>query len=92
VVDASSPRAEQQLESVERLLTELDLSCIPRVTVFNKMDRLRDPAQAVFMAHRYGGLAISARDPDTLHHLTSLLEDWIWRPDRGTTISLEELQ
>ncbi len=92
VVDAASPRAEQQLESVEQLLSDLGLSCIPRITVFNKMDRLRDPTEALFLAHRYGGLAISARDPDSLHHLTGLLEESIWRPEAGTTISAEVLQ
>jgi GTP-binding protein HflX len=38
LVDASNPRWLQQLESVERILTELHYNKIPRLVVFNKSD------------------------------------------------------
>src|ERR1051326_3136701 len=40
LVDASNPRWEQQIASVERTLTELDMARIPRLIVFNKADLL----------------------------------------------------
>ena len=38
LVDASNPRWQQQIESVNRTLAELDLREIPRLLVFNKTD------------------------------------------------------
>jgi GTP-binding protein HflX len=44
LVDASNPRWEQQLQSVERILGELKFNQIPRLTVFNKSDLLEPGA------------------------------------------------
>ncbi|MDQ3754093.1 MAG: GTPase HflX [Acidobacteriota bacterium] len=38
LLDAANPRWEQQIASVERILTELDLALIPRIIAFNKAD------------------------------------------------------
>jgi GTP-binding protein HflX len=38
LIDAANPRWEQQLASVEKILTGLELNHIPRVVVFNKAD------------------------------------------------------
>src|SRR5712692_6173777 len=38
VVDASNPRWQQQIASVDRILTELEFNQIPRLLVFNKVD------------------------------------------------------
>src|SRR6202171_3212563 len=38
VVDASNPRWQQQIASVDRILTELEFDQIPRLLVFNKVD------------------------------------------------------
>ncbi len=38
VVDASSPQAAQQIESVDKILLELELNHIPRLIVLNKAD------------------------------------------------------
>jgi GTP-binding protein HflX len=38
LLDASNPRWEQQLESVEKILTDLELNNIPRLVAFNKAD------------------------------------------------------
>lgn len=89
VVDASSPRAEQQLESVERLLLELELGWVPRITVFNKIDKLPDPTIAANLAQRYGGFAVSAMDRGSLGPLVAALDDWIWRPDEANQPSNE---
>ena len=41
LVDAANPRWLQQLESVERILTELNYNRIPRLVVFNKADLVK---------------------------------------------------
>jgi GTP-binding protein HflX len=38
VVDASNPRAMQQIESVDKILTDLDLNEIPYIIALNKSD------------------------------------------------------
>ncbi len=38
VVDAANPRWQQQIASVDRILTELEFEKIPRLLVFNKID------------------------------------------------------
>jgi GTPase len=78
VVDVSSPRGEEQLEAVERLLRDLDLIWLPRITVMNKMDRLDNPSTAENLAQRYGGVAVSALDRSSLHSLVELMEVMIW--------------
>ena len=40
VIDISNPRYIQQKESVEKILTELDLDKIPTLYVFNKLDQV----------------------------------------------------
>jgi GTPase len=71
LVDAVNPRWQQQLESVERILTELNLGQIPRLTIFNKADRLdRDAIESILrQASQSEGrdvAAISAIEPQTL--------------------------
>lgn len=38
IVDSSNPRAPQQIQSVEKILTDLDLNRIPQLVVLNKAD------------------------------------------------------
>jgi len=40
LVDAANPRWQQQVASVDRILTELEFDRIPRLLVFNKADKL----------------------------------------------------
>jgi GTP-binding protein HflX len=71
LVDAANPRWLQQLESVERILTELDYAQIPRLVVFNKADIVDDETLAANMrfAAQNGErecISISAMKPQTL--------------------------
>ncbi len=71
LVDASNPRWQQQLESVERILSDLGHTDIPRLVVFNKADLLvPEDLEAVLRLTAQGGarecLAVSALDPATL--------------------------
>jgi GTP-binding protein HflX len=71
LVDASNPRWQQQLESVERILNDLGHTGIPRLVVFNKADLLApEDLEAVLRQTAQNGsrecLAVSALDPATL--------------------------
>ena len=85
VVDASSPRAEEQLEAVEGLLRELDLAGVYRITVFNKMDLLGNGGLARNQAQRFSGVAVSALNRESLRPLVERIEDALWglEPDEG---------
>lgn len=71
LVDAANPRWQQQLESVERILGELNFQRIPRLVVFNKAD-LVDAETLNWMLKQttQNGarecIAISAVQPQTL--------------------------
>ncbi|MCA1632862.1 MAG: GTPase HflX [Acidobacteria bacterium] len=71
LVDASNPRWQQQLESVERILSDLGHTDIPRLVVLNKADLFApEDLEAVLRLTTQGGarecLAVSALDPATL--------------------------
>jgi len=68
VVDASDPAFERQLEVTSEVLDEIGAGGVPRVIVFNKIDRVGDVnAQASAIAKLYArwpdSVVISARDP-----------------------------
>ncbi len=77
VVDASDPRAAQQIESVERILATLPLEQTPRLFVFNKMDCA--PALAAQLAHQRNGVAISASSRAGFDELLLRAEQVLWR-------------
>ena len=78
VVDAADPRLEQKLESVERLLTELNLEEIPRLLVLNKTDLL-EPYEADALARRFNGVAVSAARRRGLAELVQAAEERLGR-------------
>lgn len=71
LVDASNSRWEQQLDSVERILTELNFNQIPRLIVLNKSDLVdKDDLNAMLRFTSEGGarecIAVAATNPQTL--------------------------
>ncbi|KAE8712655.1 Peroxidase 9 [Hibiscus syriacus] len=52
VVDISHPLAEQQIDAVEKVLAELNVSEIPKLMVWNKVDRVSDPQKLKLEAER----------------------------------------
>jgi GTP-binding protein HflX len=71
LVDASNPRWWQQLESVERILGELNFGAIPRLLVFNKADLVDAPTlEAMTRRASQNGarecIDITATRPETL--------------------------
>lgn len=88
VVDASSPRMEEQIRAVEGILNRLNLRGIPTLLVLNKMDRL-DHHEAIILSRRLKGIAISALDPQTLSGLLEEIERVIWPRFSRLSISTE---
>jgi GTP-binding protein HflX len=77
VVDASSPRMEDQIQTVEGILKKLGLERIPVVLVLNKIDRL-DPRRTADLSKNLKGIPVSALDPGTFSGLLQELERLIW--------------
>ena len=77
LVDASNPRFEQHIESVENILKELHLSEKPRLLVFNKTDRL-DKEEVGNIELRYSAIGISALNSSTFGPLLKAVEDHVW--------------
>jgi len=77
LVDASSPRLEQQRESVEAILRELHLGDKPRILVLNKIDKI-DEEEKEHLLSRYHAVAICALDPSTFGPLLKAIEDHMW--------------
>ena len=80
VVDASDPRHSEQARAVDAILASLDLEGTPRLLVFNKMDR--DPDGARALAHREGGVAVSATTREGFPDLLARCEEVLWRRGR----------
>ncbi len=73
VVDASDPGLERKLEAVAKLLGELGLAEIPRLTVLNKADLVADYEIEAF-SRRYEGIAVSALQRKGLERLVEAAE------------------
>jgi GTP-binding protein HflX len=73
VVDASSPRFEQHIASVEKVLSDLNLLDKKRLLVFNKIDRLT-AEETEILAERFHAVPISARNKKTLIPLLAAME------------------
>lgn len=77
VVDMSNPRFEQQMKSVEKILSDLKLSDKPVLLVFNKED-LIDREEVEGLCKRYNAVSISALRPETLHRVLNAVEHELW--------------
>ncbi len=77
IVDASNPRYEQHIQSVEKILDQLGLSETPRLLIFNKTDRITTE-EAENLSRRYDAIAISALDTGTFPPLLRAIEEQLW--------------
>jgi GTP-binding protein HflX len=87
VVDLSNPRFEDQIRAVEAIIDDLKLGAKACLNVFNKRDRV-PPDLAQNTAFRYGGVAVSARDPSTLPPLVAAMHAMITSIAEQTTASV----
>jgi GTPase len=65
VVDISNPRFKEQVESVNKILADLDLKTIPVIPVLNKSDRVSRETAAL-LSKQMDGTAICAVNESTL--------------------------
>ncbi len=74
VVDSSNPELDEHSETTARLLQELGLEHIPRLTVRNKVDLLSAEEQAAVVEQR-DGVGISALDKSSAARLLDRLDE-----------------
>jgi len=86
VVDASSPRMDDQIKTVEGILRRLELDRIPVALVLNKIDRL-DPDQTADLSKSLKGIPVSALNPKTFSGLLQEMERLIWPRSSNPLIS-----
>jgi GTP-binding protein HflX len=82
VVDLSHPLYEQQMEAVQTVLEELHAWGKQMIVVFNKIDRVTNPALIEYALHKNpGGVAISAATGEGLDQLFGEIEHQVksWR-------------
>ncbi|GAB4536989.1 MAG: GTPase HflX [Thermodesulfovibrionia bacterium] len=77
LVDISNPRFEQHIRSVEKILSELNLSQKPILLVFNKEDLVEGHVVRA-VCERYNAISISATKRETLYKLLNAIEEVIW--------------
>lgn len=77
VVDVSAARFEEQIAAVERILQDLELGTLPRLLVFNKMDRV-PPNEVAALCRRFDAIAVSALDRSTFTPLLAALQQRFW--------------
>ncbi|WP_300668784.1 GTPase HflX [Desulfoluna sp.] len=76
IIDASNTQCKKQIDSVEKILSDLKLDAIPTLKVFNKVDRI-DNERRDGLSREHGGLFISALNRATLTPLLHDIEDRI---------------
>ena len=82
VVDLSHPLYEQQMEAVQKVLEELNAWGKQMTVVFNKVDRVANPALIELALHKFpGSVAISAFTGEGMDDLFSEIEHQVksWR-------------
>ncbi|MFI5303959.1 MAG: GTPase HflX [Nitrospiria bacterium] len=77
VADISSPRLEQQIKSVEAILSQLHLDAKPRLLILNKTDKI-DPEAVKNLSVRLDGIPISAHHPESMGNLMLAMEEKIF--------------
>jgi len=77
VVDISNPQFEAHIESVKKILQELNLETKPVLMVFNKIDKV-EPFMVLNACKRYNAIGISAIDSKTVLPLIDAIKSQIW--------------
>ena len=84
LVDISNPYFEEHIESVEKILSELDLDHLARILVLNKEDKL-PPEEVAAVCRKYRALAISSLRPESLGKLFQAIEQKLYLPSGRLT-------
>ncbi|PKN57239.1 MAG: GTPase HflX [Deltaproteobacteria bacterium HGW-Deltaproteobacteria-14] len=86
VVDIATDGWEERMDAVERILRELEVHDKPVQVVFNQADRHPDPRSLAALCRRYGAIATSAIDKQSLRPLTEALIAFQRRNTPGTIV------
>ena len=78
VIDISSPRFEEQIKSVEKILADLKLLNTPTLRVLNKND-LVDSQTSLRLGRQLKGAVVSAKSRSTLLPLIDEMENILER-------------
>ena len=76
VIDIHNPRVKEQVQSVEKLLADLDLHNIPTLRVLNKQDLVKRE-MADRLVESLQGIPISAKSSDTLIPLITKMREMV---------------
>ncbi|PLX88118.1 MAG: GTPase HflX [Desulfuromonas sp.] len=77
LVDLSNPRFEDQIGSVEKILSDLDLARRPRLLVFNKVDQVPEQEVKAY-CRRFQAVPVSALNRDSFTPLVEELQRRFW--------------
>ena len=77
VVDATAPDFERRMAAVRTVLDDIGLNEKPELLVFNQIDRLPE-GEGAALAHRHGGVAVSALRGQGLIELLQAAEHVLW--------------
>lgn len=80
LVDISNPQFEAHIESVNKILKELNLETKPVLLVFNKIDKV-EPFMVLNACKRYNAIGISAIDSKTVLPLIDAIKSQIWNKE-----------
>ncbi|KAL7194617.1 hypothetical protein ACSBR1_034945 [Camellia fascicularis] len=76
MVDISHPLAEQHIDAVDKVLSELDVASIPKLMVWNKIDKAIDPLKIKLEAEkREDTVCISAINGDGLDEFCCAVQE-----------------
>ncbi len=78
IADAASPELPEQIQTVEKILAELDLSQKPAILVLNKSDLLDETGRAPLKKMFADSVLISALDRGTFMPLLMTIEEKLW--------------
>ena len=73
VIDAANPAFEEQIEAVEKILAELDLTGKKTIRVFNKTDMVADKETLPALCRRFEAVPVCALEPATFPPLMDRL-------------------
>jgi len=85
VVDATNAGAQDHIDTVNRILEQLNLADRPSLLVLNKVDQLQYEEMRN-LEQLHGGIGVSALAPDTLAPLLEDIERTFWQTGRNVEI------
>ena len=81
VVDVSDARFEEQMQAVDAILAQLALERVPKLVVFNKIDRLSNGSDwLASLSRRHHAVAVSARRGEGLDRLVDEADRLLGEP------------